>query len=323
MPKTIKKIFLAIAFIFMLSGCLSSKIVPAKQVTTSQEAVAKQERKVDDTMVEIEKVDKGKRIQTSSLSIGIQHSLNNITNAPVQVDTAKALNERVISIVGSPHIDEIKRIKATVDLLNSQVAEERKKGEELLSQRDEIINKLQKEKSELKDKYDDQLWQMTDKAKEVAKEADQNKAVLDSMSGMFGLNAVFWGLKKFFISALTTIVIFVVIFVVLRLLATVHPAAGAAFSIFNMVGSVLLSLVKALTPKAFEMANYASKDTVNEFKSPLVKIVDVIQELKEKQKESPDRVYPLAEILKRFDKEMDSDEKNLIDGILREQKWIK
>jgi len=326
----------------MLSGCLSSKIVPAKQVTTSQEAVAKQEKKVDDTMVEIEKVDKGKRVQTSSLSIGIQHSLNKISNAPVQVDTAKALNERVISIVGSPHIDEIKRIKATVDLLNSQVAEERKKGEELLSQRDEIINKLQKEKSELKDKYDDQLWQMTDKAKEVAKEADQNKAVLDSMSGMFGLNAVFWGLKKFFISALTTIVIFVVIFVVLRLLATVHPAAGAAFSIFNMIGSILLSLVKALTPKAFELANFASKDTVNEFKSPLVKIVDVIQELKEKQKESPDRVYPLAEILKRFDKEMDSDrvyplaeilkrfdkemdsdEKNLIDGILREQKWIK
>ena len=323
MPKTIKKIFLAISFILLLSGCLSSKIVPAKQVTTSQDAVAKQERKVDDTMIEIEKVDKGKRVQTSSLSIGIQHSLNKITNAPVQVDTAKALNERIISIVGSPHIDEIKRIKATVDLLNSQVAEERKKGEELLSQRDELINKLQKDKSDLKDKYDDELWQMTDKAKEIAKEADQNKAVLDSMSGMFGLNAVFWGLKKFFISALTIIVVFVVVFVVLRLLATVHPAAGAAFSIFNMVGSILLSLVKALTPKAFELANFASRDTVNEYKSPLVKIVDVIQELKEKQKESPDRVYPLSEILKRFDKEMDSDEKDLIDDILKEQKWIK
>ena len=323
MPKTIKKILISLSFMLLLSGCLSSKIVPAKQVTTSQDAVAKQERKVDDTMIEIEKVDKGKRVQTSSLSIGIQHSLNKITNAPVQVDTAKALNERIISIVGSPHIDEIKRIKATVDLLNSQVAEERKKGEELLSQRDELINKLQKDKSDLKDKYDDELWQMTDKAKEVAKEADQNKAVLDSMSGMFGLNAVFWGLKKFFISALTIIVVFVVVFVVLRLLATVHPAAGAAFSIFNMVGSILLSLVKALTPKAFELANFASRDTVNEYKSPLVKIVDVIQELKEKQKESPDRVYPLSEILKRFDKEMDSDEKDLIDDILKEQKWIK
>jgi len=246
-----------------------------------------------------------------------------VTNAPVQVDTALKLNERVISIVGSPHIDETKRIKATVDLLNSALVEERKKGEDLLAQRDDIINKLQKEKSELNQKYDDQLWQLTDKAKEVAKEADQNKAVLDSMSGMFGLNAVFWGLKKFIVSALTAIIIFVVVFVLLRLLATVHPAAGAAFSIFNMLGSTVISLVKTLTPKAFEMCNFATKEKVEEFKSPLVKIVDVIQELKEKQKESPDRVYPLNELLKRFDKEMDSDEKTLIDDILKEQKWIK
>jgi DNA-binding ferritin-like protein len=90
-----------------------------------------------------------------------------------------------------------------------------------------------------------------------------------------------------------------------------------------MLGSAVLSLVKGLTPKAFEMANFASKDKVDEYKSPLVKIVDVVQELKEKQKESPDRVYPLNEILKRFDKEMDSAEKDLIDDILKEQKWIK
>jgi len=306
----------------LLSGCFST-IKPAKQIDDNQKAIAKEEKKVDNTLVEIEKNDKGKKIQTSGLSAGIQHSLNQITNAPVQVDTARKLNERVISIVGSPHIDEINRIKATVDLLNSALVEERKKGEELLSQRDELINKLQKEKSELNQKYDDQLWQLTDKAKEIAKEADQNKAVLDTMSGMFGLNAVFWGLKKFFISALTAIVIFVVVFVILRLLATVHPAAGAVFSIFNMLGSTVIYLIKTLTPKAFEMSNFATKDKVEEFKSPLVKIVDVIQELKEKQKESPDRVYPLSEILKRFDKEMDSHEKDLIDEILKEQKWTK
>ena len=312
----------AIISLFLLTGCLST-IKPAKQIDDNQKVIAKEEKKVDTTLVEIEKNDKGKKIQTSGLSIGIQHSLNQVSNPPVQVDTAKALNERVISIVGSPHIDEIKRIKATVDLLNSQVAEERKKGEELLSQRDEIINKLQKEKSELNEKYDDQLWQLTDKAKEVAKEADQNKAVLDSMSGMFGLNAVFWGLKKFIISALTAIVVFVVIFVLLRLLATVHPAAGAAFSIFNMLGSAVISVIKALTPKAFEMSNFATKDKVDEFKSPLVKIIDVIQELKEKQKDSTDKIYPLTEILKRFDKEMDSHEKDLINEILKEQKWTK
>lgn len=306
----------------LLSGCFST-IRPAKQIDDNQKIIAKEEKKVDNTLVEIEKNDKGKRIQTSTLAQGIQYSLNQVTNPPVQVDTAKSLNERVVSIVGSPHIDEIKRIKATVDLLNSAVEEERKKGQELLAQRDEVINKLQKEKVELNEKYDDQLWQLTDKAKEVAKEADQNKAVLDSMSGMFGLNAVFWGLKKFVISTLTTIIIFVVVFVILRLLATVHPAAAAAFSIFNMLGSALISILKALTPKAFEMSNFASKDKVEEFKAPLVKIVDVIQDLKERQKEFPDRVYPITEALKRFDKEMDRDEKDLIDQILKEQKWIK
>ena len=317
-----KKFFTLTIFALLLAGC-TTKIVPGQQVSTAQDAVAKQEKKIDQTYDDLVKNDKSKRVQTSVLAQGIQYSLQQVTNAPIQVETAKNLNERVISIVGSPHLDEIKRIKATIDLLNSSLDEERKKGEELLGQRDTIIDKLQKEKSELKDKYDDQLWQMTDKAKEVAKESDAKQATIDSMSGMFGLNAVFWGLKKFFFSCLTAIIIFVVVFALLRILASVHPAAGAAFSIFNMLGSGILSLVKGLTPKAFELANFASKDKVDEYKSPLTKIVDVIQELKEKQKESPERVYPLTEVLKRFDKEMDSTEKDLIDDILKEQKWIK
>ena len=306
----------------LASGCFST-IRPAKQIDDNQKVIAKEEKKVDNTLVEIEKNDKGKKIQTSTLAQGIQHSLNQVTNPPIQVETAKSLNERVVSIVGSPHIDEIKRIKATVDLLNSAVEEERKKGQELLSKRDELINKLQKEKAELNEKYDEQLWELTDKAKEVAKEADQNKAVLDSMSGMFGLNAVAWGLKKFFVSAMTAIIIFVVVFVILRLLATVHPAAGAAFSIFNMLGSTIISILKALTPKAFEMANFASKDAVDEFKAPLVKIVDVIQELKEKQKDNPDKTYSLQNILDKLDRDMDRPEKDLIDDILKQLKWKK
>ena len=306
----------------LLSGCFST-IKPAKQIDDNQKSIYKEEKKVEATIVEIGKNDKGKKIQTSALAQGIQYSLNQVTNPPIQVDTAKSLNERVVSIVGSPHIDEINRIKATVDLLNSAVEEERKKGLELLAKRDELINKLQKEKVELNEQYDDQILQLTDKAEEIAKEADQNKAVLNTMSGMFGLNAVFWGLKKFFISALTAIIIFSIVFIILRLLAAVNPIAAAAFSIFDMIGSLFVSLFKGLTPKAFEMNNFVHKNKVDEFKSPLVKIIDVIQELKEKQKESAGKIYPLTEILKRFDKEMDSHEKDLIDLILKEQKWIK
>jgi hypothetical protein len=317
-----KKFLALTVFILFLAGC-STAVIPGKQVSVAQDAIAKQEKKIDTTSDELVKNDKGKKIQTAVLAQGIQYSLQQVTNTSIQVETAKNLNERVISIVGSPHLDEIKRIKATIHLLNSSIEEERKKGGELLGQRDTVIDKLQKEKENLKNQYDDQLWQMTDKAKEVAKDSDEKQATIDSMGGMFGLNAVFWGLKKFFFSALTAIVIFVVIFALLRILASVHPAAGAAFSIFNMIGSGILSLIKGLTPKAFELANFTSKDKVDEYKSPLTKIVDVIQELKEKQKESPKKSYVLTEILKRFDNEMDSHEKDLIDDILKEQKWIK
>jgi len=303
----------------LLTSCATVR--PAKQVTTNQDGIAKEEKKVDKTLDQIDKNEQGKKSQTSTLAQGIQHSLNQVTNPPIQVETAKSLNDRVVSIVGSPNVDEMKRIKATVDLLNSAVEEERKKGQELLSKRDEIISKLQQENAELNQKYDDQMWEMTDKAKEQAKIADQNKAALDSMSGMFGLNAVFWGLKKFVFSCLTFIIVFGIIFLILRVLSTLNPAAAAAFGIFNLIGTTILSMIKALTPHAFEMANFTSKDHVDEYKSPLTKIVDVIQEFREKYKENPDRTFTLDELLKKFDKEMDSHEKSLIDNLLAELRW--
>lgn len=314
-----KKFFKYIIFLVLFTGCAT--IRPSSQVDTNQKNLAKEEKKVDKTLDQIDKNEQGKKAQTSTLAQGIQHSLNQVTNPPIQVETAKSLNERVVSIVGAPNIDEMKRIRATVDLLNSAVEEERKKGQELLNKRDEIISKLQKENAELNQKYDDQMWELTDKAKEQAKEADANKATLNSMSGMFGLNAVWWGLKKFFFNALTGIIIFGVIFLILRVLSVVNPIAAAAFSIFNMFGSVILSLIRGLTPHAFEMSNFTSKDKVDEYKSPLVKIVDVIQELREKQKDFPNRTYTLKELLTKFDKEFDSHEKSLIDDILRDLKW--
>ncbi len=137
---TMSKFLSLIVFSLFLIGCTTT-IKPGQQVSTAQDAVAKQEKKIDQTYDDLVKNDKSKRVQTSVLAQGIQYSLQQVTNAPIQVETAKNLNERVISIVGSPHLDEIKRIKATIDLLNSSLAEERKKGEELLGQRDTIIDK--------------------------------------------------------------------------------------------------------------------------------------------------------------------------------------
>ena len=315
------KKFYGILCLLLLTSC--STVRPSKQVTTNQDKIVAEEKKVDDTIDELDKNTKNKKIQTATLAAGIQHSLLAVTNPPTEVKTAKDLNERVISIVGTPHIDELNKVKQMVDLLNSAVIEERKRGEQMLAERDAIINKLQKENVELKDQYDEQIWDMNEKAKEVAKQADANKSTLDTMSGMFGLNAVFWGLKKFFFSALTFIIIFGVIFILLRVLSMVNPAAGAAFAIFDMIGSTVLSMIKMLTPKAFELSKFAPIHIVDEYKSPLIKIIDVVQELKEKQKDTPDKQFSLDELLVKFDKEMDSHEKDLIRQILKDLKWTK
>ena len=317
----IKYLSLALV-ILILSGC-STMLGTRKIATPAQNTVAKQEKKVEVVLEKITENEKGKKIQTAALAAGIQHSLNQVTNPPVQVETARTLNERVVSIVGSPHIDEINRIKATVDLLNSEVAEERKKGESLLALRDAEITKLQKEKSELKEKYDDEVENMTKTAEKIATGSDEKQMIINQMSGMFGLNAVFWGIKKFFFSALTFVVVGSVIFIILRLLSTMNPIAGAVFSVFNMVGSVIISLLKALVPKAFEMCNFVSSTSRDKYKGALVKVVDAIQTLREKKEQNSEKSHTLEDVLSCLDREMNDSDKALINEILIEQKWKK
>jgi len=316
------KLTILIPILLILTGC--STLIPIKkQVDVSQRTIAIQEKKVAETTDSIVKNDKNKKIQTSSLSTGIQYSLSQVTNPPVQVVTANALNDRVISIVGSPHLDEIKRIKATVDLLNSEIESERKKGEALLLDRDEIIIKLQKEKSDLKDKYDDEIEDMTNVANKIAKGSDEKQATIEEMGGMFGLNAIFWGVKKFFFSCLTVNIVGVVIFIILRLLSTMNPIAGAVFSVFNMVGSVIVSLLKTLVPKSFEMCNFVSSTNRDKYKGALVKVVDAIQTLREKKNQNSEKSYTLEDVLSCIDREMNDGDKALINEILIEQKWKK
>lgn len=315
------KHFFIILLSISLSGCAILK--GTKQESTNQDKITKAENVVDKTLVELEKNEKGKKIQTSVLAAGISYSLSQATNISVEVETALSLNERIISIVGSPHIDELKKIKLTVDLLNSAIAEERSRGEKLLNERDAQINKLQKEKANLKNKYDDQMWDIAETAKEVAKTADENKATLNQMSGMFGLNAVWWGLKKFFVSCLTWIIVFCVIFFILRILSASNPIAAGVFSIFNMIASGFISLLKGLTPKAFELSKLTHASETSSFKDTLVKVVDTIQELKQKKKDNPDKTFELQDILKKFDGVMDEAEKDVIEKILKEQKWIR
>ena len=218
---------------------------------------------------------------------------------------------------------EAERIKKIVDYLNSEIAAEKARGEKLLTEKDKEIEKLQKEKTKLEKDYDEQIDKLITQSKSVAKSADEKQTTLDSMSGFLGLNAVFWGLKKFFFTSLTWIVVFCIIFIILRIASATNPIAAAAFSIFNIIGSFIINLIKGLTPKAFDLTHFVKANDMTKYKTTLTKIINIIQAFRIKEDEKEGDNFSLNDILKDFAIEMDQSEKDVVAQILREEKWTK
>jgi len=305
----------------ILTGCAILR--PTKQIDTNQSKINKEQQKIASISKEIDSNKDEKIKQSSIYAYGVSYSLGQIEQPSIEVITASKLNDRVISIVGAPDLKESERIKKTIDLLNSEIQSERLKGEKLLIEKDKEIFSLQKAQKDLEKKYEQQIENTINEAKKSAKNADEANTTLNSMSGMLGLNAIFWGLKKFLIGSLTWITVFCIVFLVLRLLSATNPIAASIFSIFNVIGSSILSVLKNLTPKAFELSNFVRSEEKTKYKNTLVKIVDAIQEFKEDIKRDPKKEYSLIEILNKLNADMDQNEKDLIDEILIEQKWRK
>jgi hypothetical protein len=194
----------------ILSGC--AVLRGTKANTVSQTAIIKEEKKALDIDKAIQNNSNEQLKQTAAYAYGVGYSLNQVQNPSVEVITAGRMNDRVVAIVGAPNLKESERIRKLVDYLNSEIDNERSKGEKILIEKDKEITALQTQKNELEKKYDAQIEKLIAQSKEVAKKSDEKQTTLDSMSGLMGLNAVFWGLKKFFFTTLTWIVIFAIIF---------------------------------------------------------------------------------------------------------------
>jgi len=307
------------AYCVLLSSC--ALVTPAKQVSKEQDKVAKQEQKMEKTQNLLTKNSEEKSNEVSSLAFGIKYSLDQTTNAPVYVKTATDLNDRVISIVGSPRLDEIQKIKGMVDLLNSQVLDERKKGETVLAKKDKEIVEIQKQSETLSAKYDIQIKQLTEQNKALAKADDSKQATLNEMSGFMGLKAVAWGLKRFFISCITYLIVFAILFIIVSVLENTNPAFKAIMSLVNMAFGALIAPLKLIAPGSFSFCNLVHVNEKNKYKETLTEIVNVIQKLKENQKVAPDKTYPLSEVLDTLSSTLDKKYEDVVEEILKEEKW--
>jgi hypothetical protein len=169
---------------------------------------------------------------------------------------------------------------------------------------------------------DNEIRKFMDQAKVSAQKADQYKATLNEMDSWFGLGAVFYGVKKLIMSASIFLIIGTVLYLILRLAATANPIAGSVFSIFEMMFSWVIRLIKGIAPRALEFAGNTATSVFQGYKKTLNQLVDTIELMKEREKATGGvKKYTLDEILGEVSKAMDSDDKDRVMAAKKELQW--
>ena len=304
----------------MLVGC--GTIIPDNK-NDNQKAM---QGKVDAVEVAKDKIanNSEKKIsEIATMAHGVDYSLSKVpaTNATHEVTTAKEINQRVISIAGSPKVDELARIKLMVDLLNSEIAKERERGTKLLQQKDVEILYVQTKSDALDANLNKKIGELASTAKKQAEIADDNKVIIDNVNQYFGLGAVFYGVKRFITSCIVGILIFGVIFLVLRLLAASNPIAATVFSVFNIIGAAIIHIIKGVAPKSLNFSGFSPSVELEKYKTTLSKLIDEIEEIQTMTKDG--KSITINDLMQHFDKELDQSDKDLIKELKKMLRWKK
>ncbi|MEY4572550.1 MAG: hypothetical protein RLZ10_1792 [Bacteroidota bacterium] len=302
-------LFILLTVVF-LTGCKALNV----------DKLLKTKDQMAETRAELNKNNEEKLTTIATIASGTDYSLNKITNPPIEVKTAIDLNTRVVSIAGNPDFDELKKVKEMVDLLNSEVSRERQSGLNALREKDFEIVTLQTERKYIQNKYDEQIKGLEGQALELAKKADKLQVTVDTVNSWFGLGGVAYGLKRFVSSMLTGILIFIVLFIVLRFLSSVNPIAGAVFSIFEHIASYAILIIKGIVPKSIEFSNFTPTPKFDRYKTALDTVVDTLEHMKTVQYNS-DKKYDLDDVFKELAKNLNDPEKKLIDELKTVNKY--
>lgn len=295
------KNFLYLFIIIFLTSCKTSNV----------EKVQKTKDVLANTRVEKAKNDNEKLQAVATLASGTDYSLKSVTNPPVQVRTAIDFNSRVLSISGNPNVNELNKIKQITDLLNSELEKEKEKGVKLLRQRDDEILNLQLRQKEIEDTYEAQIKGLETQASQVAKKADALQVTVDEVNSWMGLGGVMYGLKRFISIGVTGILIFLILFMVLRFLAATNPIAGAIFSIFEHIAASIISLIKGIAPRSVDFSNLTSSFEFDKYKTTLDSVVDTIENMKTIEKKSG-ITYTLKDLGNELDKNLNDTDKMLV-----------
>jgi hypothetical protein len=253
---------------------------------------------------------------------GVEYSLSKDTNPTPQVDVAKQMNERVEALAGKPNFNEVVAIQGIVDDLLSQEQKQEEAGQKLLTAKDNEIAQIQTDDQKLDQQREMEINQAIIQANANALAADKANQTLSQMDKWFGLGAVWYGVKKFVVDSAWVLGIGSVLFLILRLLASSNPIAGAIFSVFDQIGSWAVGIISTLFPKAVSLAGNVAVGAYNDVKGALTTLVDSIETVK-LQSSSSGQPASIETLLNTAELSMTPADKQLIENIKIELGWIK
>lgn len=277
-----------------------------------------QSTRINQVETKLSQNEKEKLTSIASFSYGIDYSLNKITNQviPPEVQIAKDMNNRILTLAGAPSIEEIKSMEIMIDNLNSELESSKKRGNELLIERDKIITKIQTEHNKLVLEKEVEIQKYMKLAQGSALQADTLKSQLTELEGNWGINAIWYGVKTLIKRIVWGLFGFGVLYLILRTFAASNPIIGSIFGIFEVAASWAVSFIKGLAPGATSHANLVTKDEHEIYVETFTTMVDKLQELKNKD---ATKTYTVDEICSSF--EFDQAEKDLVNKIKQDLRW--
>jgi hypothetical protein len=307
--------FISAVIIFVIVGCSS---LVGKNKGTIGKASQKQSSQKEKILALEQKVSTNSEQRLTKIGAwaeGSQYALGKVPEPSKEVIVAKTVNDRIVALANKPDFKEVQEVKNIIDALLS----EQKEGERLLAQKDKEISRLNSDVQSLQTAKQSEVNKALKLAGDSAAQADQFRETLNDLEGNWGLNSIFYGVKKLFLRLTWVLCIGSVLFIILRLLAGSNPMAGAVFHLFEQVVSWLFVAIKALFPKAHSIAGLTETKTFNDYRQTLVHLVDSIQLLKEKSANG--QTYSIDDLLNEVSKLMDREDKERIEVIKRSLNW--
>lgn len=256
----------------------------------------------------------------AGLAFGTDYALSKVPTPQKEVQVARGINQRVVSIAGSPTVEKMKDMQDTIDKLTSTLANEREIGIKKLNDKDSSIIALQDESKILISEKEAQIHKYMLTAQTAAEQSDLVQGELNKMNKWFGLGAIWYGVKRFAISAMWILGIGSILFFVLRIASMSNPICASIFQIFNVAGSWVVNTIKVIVPKAVELSGSISNNIFNAYKNTLVKVIDGIQIVRDRAI-AAGKEPNLEDVLNEVEKTMNSDEKAIIDELKKSLNW--